>query len=94
MAPLKTPCDLAADAAVRDHLHGRTMPPILFDAIVWAVAMRISGGKLPVLDQTLTSDIDNHAVAARARLFMPIQPAPSPIWHGEAMQEAFTGEGA
>jgi|GEM_PF-4728339 len=78
MPPLKTPSELAADEAVRAYLRGRTMPPVLYDAIVWAVEMRISAGKRPLLDETLTTDIDNHAVAARARLLMPIQPAPLP----------------
>lgn len=78
MPPLKTPSELAADDAVRAYLRGRTMPPVLYDAIVWAVEIRISAGKRPLLDETLTTDIDNHAVVTRARLLMAVQPAPLP----------------
>lgn len=91
----KTPSELAADEAVRTYLRGRTMPPLLYDAIVWAVEMRISAGKLPLLDDTLTTDIDNHAVATRARLLMPIRPAPLPplASHGNAGREPLSAEG-
>ncbi|MCR6476934.1 hypothetical protein NU688_12305 [Variovorax sp. ZS18.2.2] len=95
MPPLKTPSGLAADAAVRAYLHGRTMPPVLYDAIVWAVGMRISAGKLPLLDETLTNDIDNHAVATRARLLMAVQPTspPCPPAHRDAGREPLSAEG-
>jgi hypothetical protein len=97
MPPLKTPSELAADDAVRLYLHGRTMPPILYDAIVWAVELRISAGRLPVLDETLTTDIDNHAVATRARLLMPVRPAPAPPpcppAHRDAGREPLPAEG-
>lgn len=95
MSPLKPLSDLAADAAVRAYLHGRTMPPVLYDAIVWAVGMRISAGKLPLLDETLTTDIDNHAVATRARLLMPIQPAslPPPASRGNTGHRPLSAEG-
>lgn len=95
MPLLKIPSELAADAAVRAYLHGRTMPPLLYDAIVWAVEMRISAGKLSLLDETLTTDIDNHAVATRARLLMPIRPAPLPPLadHGNAGREPLSAEG-
>ena len=96
MATLKSPSDLAADAVVRAYLHGRTMPAILYGAIVWAVEMRISEGKLPLLDETLANDIDNHAVAALApRAISIVQPIP-PIaraWHSGAVRDSQTIEG-
>ena len=95
MPLLKTPSELAADAIVRAYLHGRTMPTILYGAIVWAASMRISAGKLPTLDDTLTTDIDNHAVATRARLLMPIRPTPLPplAESGNAGREPLLAEG-
>lgn len=78
MAPPKNPSELAADAVVHAYLRGRTMPAILHGAIVWAVEMRISRGKLPLLDETLTNDIDNHAVWAPAYTVTPIQPVQQP----------------
>ena len=72
------------------------MPAILYRAIVWAVEMRISGGKLPLLDEILANDIDNHAVAALApRAISTVQPIP-PIaraWHSDAVRDSQTIEG-
>lgn len=100
MPPLNNPCDIAADAAesaLRAYLHGRTMPPILYGAILWAVQMRLAEGKLPVLDEILANDIDNHAVPARARtrLMMPIEITLPPFARGRfrAVRERLATEG-
>ncbi|MET3493184.1 hypothetical protein [Variovorax boronicumulans] len=63
MHPPNGPSELAAEAAVQAYLCGRTMPDLLYRAIVWAVERRVSSGKLLLLDDTLTNDIDNHAVS-------------------------------
>lgn len=93
MTPLKNPCDLAASAVVHAYLHGRMMPALLRGAIVWAVDKRISAGTLPLLDETLRNDIDNHAVAAPASI--PIQPAPqpSPAWRRDTRRDPLAVEG-
>lgn len=95
MAPPKNPSELEADAVVRAYLRGRTMPAILHSAIVWAVEMRISGGKLSLLDETLMNDIDNHAVSAPTSTAISLQPVPPPSLarHRDAGCEPLAAEG-
>ncbi|TSD58971.1 hypothetical protein FFI97_001150 [Variovorax sp. KBS0712] len=57
-----TPSQFTAESLLRTYLSGRTMPKILRDAIVWAIEVRLAGGDTPTLDETLRTDIDNHAV--------------------------------
>ena len=63
MTSFITPSERAAEALVRAHLNGRTLPPILYDAVVWMAAARLTSGKRPVLDETLRTDIDTQAIS-------------------------------
>ena len=58
-----TTSEFAAESLVRAYLGGRTMPAIMHSAVVWMAQKRLVGGKMPVLDETLRSDIDNQAIA-------------------------------
>ncbi|CAN7323698.1 hypothetical protein LJR290_001718 [Variovorax sp. LjRoot290] len=58
-----TPSEFTADAMVRVYLRGRTLPEVLHAAVVWVAEARLSSGRMPVLDQTLRTDIDNQAIA-------------------------------
>jgi len=61
-----TPAEFSAESLLRTYLHDRRLPLALHDAIVWAIAERLTGGKLPTLDATLRCDIDNQAARAPA----------------------------
>jgi hypothetical protein len=58
-----TSSKFAAESLVRAYLYGRTLPEIQRSADVWVAEKRLIDGKMPVLDQTLRSDLDNQAVA-------------------------------
>jgi hypothetical protein len=58
-----THSEFSADALVRVYLRGRTLPEILHGAFVWVAEKRLTSGKVPVLDETLRTDIDNQAIA-------------------------------
>lgn len=62
MVSFITPSERAAEALVRAHLNGRSLPPILHGAVVWMAAARLTSGKRPVLDETLRTDIDNQTI--------------------------------
>ena len=62
MEDAMTPSQFTADSLLRTYLHGRSMPKILRDAVVWAIEVRLARGDVPILDATLRIDIDNHAV--------------------------------
>jgi hypothetical protein len=51
----------AAEALVADYLNGRTLPEVLHKAAVQAARTRLMEGKMPVLDETLCSNIDREA---------------------------------
>ena len=57
---MTTPAQLAKEI-VRSYLFGRRMPPLMFDAVVWMVAKRLTEGATPVLDNVLTGVIDSQA---------------------------------
>lgn len=56
-----TALDQSAKDLVASYLCGRRMIPMLFDAVVWMAAKRLSEGATPVLDDTLRGDIDSQA---------------------------------
>lgn len=51
----------AAEALVADYLNGRTLPEVEHKAAVQAARTRLIEGKMPVLDETLCSNIDREA---------------------------------
>ncbi|MDP9607269.1 UNVERIFIED_ORG: hypothetical protein J2W38_007090 [Variovorax paradoxus] len=54
---------IVAESLVHRYLNGRTMDPIMFAAVAWAVAKRLNEGLVPTLSVTLCHDIDSQAVA-------------------------------
>lgn len=62
-----TPSQFTAESLLRTYLSGRSMPKILRDAIVWSIEVRLARGDTPTLDETLRTDIDNHAVEPPGR---------------------------
>lgn len=56
-----TALDQSAEDLVVSYLCGRRIVPMLFDAVVWMAAKRLSEGTTPVLDDTLRGDIDSQA---------------------------------
>jgi hypothetical protein len=67
MEDAMTPTQFTAESLLRTYLSGRSMPKILCDAVVWTIEARLLSNKTPTLDETLRTDIDNHAVALAAR---------------------------
>lgn len=58
---MTTPASQMAKEIVRSYLYGRKMPPLMFDAVVWMVAKRLTEGATPVLDEVLTGVINSQA---------------------------------
>jgi hypothetical protein len=52
----------AAECLVRDYLNGRTLPEVLHSAVVQAVEARLVGGLVPVLTETLCSEMDKRSI--------------------------------
>ncbi|MGJ7610209.1 MULTISPECIES: hypothetical protein [unclassified Variovorax] len=69
---------IAARQLVCRYLDGRTMDPVMFDAMAWVVAKRLNEGLLPTLSATLCEDIDNQARASAGSNEMRAARASSP----------------
>lgn len=53
----------AAETLVLDYLNGRVLPSTLHLAVVLAVETRLLKGVMPVLDETLCTEMDDQATA-------------------------------
>ena len=53
----------AAETLVLDYLNGRVLPSALHRAVVLAVETRLMNGLMPVLDETLCTEMEDHATA-------------------------------
>lgn len=69
---------------VMAYLSGRTMPDILYEAVVEVARRRILNGEFPVLNRTMKSDIDNQAGALHDRLSRQAAPWVPGALHSES----------
>lgn len=65
----------AAETLVLDYLNGRVLPSALHRAVVLAAETRLMNGLMPVLDETLCTEMEDHATA-------------SPPWSSESVLRA------
>ncbi|MDM0072725.1 hypothetical protein [Variovorax sp. J31P207] len=61
----------AAETLVLDHLNGRVLPSALHRAVVLAAEARLMNGLMPVLDESLRTEMEDHATALPPGLLNP-----------------------
>ncbi|MGJ7508650.1 hypothetical protein [Variovorax sp. GT1P44] len=53
----------AAETLVQDYLNGRVLPELLHCAVVMTVKGRLVNGQVPVMDEALCAQVEEHATA-------------------------------
>ena len=78
----------AAECLVRDYLNGRTLPKVLHSAVVQAVEARLVGGLMPVLTETLCSEMDSEATRLHSTLHYVSPMRSEENWHAGQSKKA------
>ena len=74
-----TQAEYLAQSLIRTYLNGRTMPEDMFEAVVWVAAQRLTGRRMPVLDETLRQDIDSQATSPPGEAYGPVAALGQPV---------------